>query len=446
MTFSKNAEKHCSLDAVERDRLSMDSNRYEIDLFELCGLIWQQKRIVLGVMIAALLLVTVYLLFVTPRFQAQSVLREVSAKDLDILNVAGLYEISQSEALRQVGSGLSSYALRYEFFKANPELFKRLNDGKGSLEQQFSYFNEQAFKVSRPDPKREPDAVPYVSISLTYPEGMDGPRIVNEFVQYVMSYRREQIRNDLLKLIDNRLETLSMRISASRAGYEINQEAKIAKLLEDKQLRQTKLEDEFQALRQQLKVHRMNRIAQLDEAIRIARQLNIQKPTTPSSLGEHHNELNGNVIWTEVNNQQFPLYFMGIKALQAERKALMERESDDFTEPRIAEIQKELALLQHNREVEMLRQRENKDLFLKDLAQWEEESAMLKAFMPDFSRIELARIDQPAILPFYPQHPKRLIIVAVGLVSGISLGIFAALVRVSILRTRALSQYKSSNT
>src|SRR5690606_41749285 len=83
------------------------------------------------------------------------------------------------------------------------------------------------------------------------------------------------------------------------------------------------------------------------------------------------------VIRTEVTNQEIPLYFMGTEALAAERDALANRESDDFIEPRIAEIQSELAMLENNREVEILQERDQEDLYLTDLAQLREEAARL---------------------------------------------------------------------
>ncbi|MBS7747019.1 hypothetical protein KIN06_16900, partial [Vibrio cholerae] len=67
---------------------------------------------------------------------------------------------------------------------------------------------------------------------------------------------------------------------------------------------------------------------------------------------------------TEVNNQQNPMYFLGVEALEAERSALLQRKSDDFSTNRIAQIAKELAMLKNNREIEVLNRRKNEDLFL----------------------------------------------------------------------------------
>ncbi|MGV8501972.1 chain-length determining protein, partial [Pseudomonas aeruginosa] len=64
-----------------------------------------------------------------------------------------------------------------------------------------------------------------------------------------------------------------------------------------------------------LKMVRDSRIQQLNEAIQIATRLGIVKPTTPGALGEVGQDGSRSVFRTEVNNQQIPLYFMGVDAL-----------------------------------------------------------------------------------------------------------------------------------
>ncbi|MDT4867655.1 G-rich domain on putative tyrosine kinase [compost metagenome] len=168
----------------------------------------------------------------------------------------------------------------------------------------------------------------------------------------------------------------------------------------------------------------------------IADQLGISKPTTPSALGENAREVQGSVIRTEVNNQQIPLYFMGSETLKAERAALRARRSDDFTEPKIAEIQANLSLLANNRQVEILKQRENEDLFFKNLVKLRGEKARLEELKVDFSRLQLVHVDQIATTPQDPVKPRKTLILAVGLVLGLMLGTSIALVRSVVLRSR----------
>jgi LPS O-antigen subunit length determinant protein (WzzB/FepE family) len=161
-------------------------------------------------------------------------------------------------------------------------------------------------------------------------------------------------------------------------------------------------------------------------------------------LGEGERVAQGNVIRTEVNNQQIPLYFMGSEALEAERNALLQRRSDDFTEPRIAQIAKELQLLANNRQIEVLNKRENEDLFLKDLAIWREEATRLRNLNVDVSSLKLVSIDQVALEPLRPIKPKKALILALGLVLGGMLGLFITLLR-NVLRRAPLRNHSSQS-
>lgn len=401
----------------------------EIDLVQLISSLWRQKTLIIVVTAIVGLIGLAYAMLAPRYFTVQSVLRPAAIKDLDELNHLGIYTLSPQQALAQVGAALDSYDNRLGFFREKQELFADLAQPGRSLEQTFEAFNNQAFKLLQPDSKKPEGATPFVGLQLTYPEGIRGVEVVNGFVQYSLNNVRQQIAADLDTLIGNRLSQLEKQMAAARANYDAGKEVQIAKLSEADALKRALLNDELAALRQQLKTRRDNRINQLNEAIRIATSLGITKPTTPSSLGAAQVSGQGSVIRTEVNNQQIPLYFMGSEALEAERKALSARRSDDFTEPRIAEIARELKLLEHNRKIEVLNSRENEDLFLKDLAGWREEAARLRALHFDTETLKLVAIDQNAVEPTRPIKPKKSLIVALALVLGGMLGMFIALMR-----------------
>ena len=280
-----------------------------------------------------------------------------------------------------------------------------------------------------------------MGIQISYPEDLDGVAITNGLVAYAINAERERIAADFQVVIANRLNTVERQIKAARANYEANKASSIAKLKEADSLKRAELQDELKALRQQLRTKRMNRIAQLDESIAIAKSLGISKPTTPAAMGDEGRAAQGqgSVIRTEVNNQQIPLYFMGTETLQAERDALKARSSDDFTEPRIAEIAKELKLLEQNRKIEVLKNRKDEDLFLKQLAQLREEKARFKGLDLDLSALTLVRVDQPAAKPLKPKEPKKVLIIAIGFMLGGMLGVFVALIR-SMLAKRSTKE------
>lgn len=401
----------------------------EIDLLELSRALWKQKALITAVTLLAGLIGLAYSVLVPRYYSVQSVLRPAAIKDLDELNHLGIYKLSPEEALAEVATALDSYDNRLSFFRNSQSLFAKLAQPGRSLEQTFESFNEEAFTLLQPDPKKTGRTTPFVGIKLIYPESINGVEVVNGFIEHSLDSVRQQITADLDTLIGNRLSQLEKDMAAARANYEASKDAEIARLSEADALKRAQLSDELTALRQELKTRRNDRINQLNEAIRIAKSLGITKPATPSSLGAPEVVAQGSVIRTEVNNQQIPLYFMGSEALEAERAALQARRSDDFTEPRIAQIARELKLLEHNRQIETLDSRKNEDLFLKGLAGWREEAARLRALDFDTAALRLVSIDQRAVAPSQPFKPQRAMIVALALTLGGVLGLFIALVR-----------------
>lgn len=408
----------------------------EIDLVELFRALWRQKLLIVAITAVVALIAAAYAFLATPYYQTRTYLRPVPQSSLDQLNETGIYELTPEEAINRVAGGLSSYDNRLDFFLKNQPLFDQIEKRGDSQEQTFAQFNEEAFEVLFPDPKRTDNRSAFVGLRLTYPEGMEGATVVNQFVAYVLELERREIAEDLDSLIGNRLASLEMKMEAQRASYSASKEAKIATLLEADALKRAELQDELTALRVELKTRRTNRIQQLNEAISIAASLGIQTPTSPSAMAD--SPRSGQVIRTEITNQEVPLYFMGTEALTAERDALSSRTSDDFIEPRIAEIQSELTLLQSNREVEILQEREGEDVYLTNLAELREEAARLKGIKLDIERLRLVRLDQPALQPLSPIKPKKTMILALGIVLGGMLGIFVALVRSLTTRNSAL--------
>lgn len=120
---------------------------------------------------------------------------------------------------------------------------------------------------------------------------------------------------------------------------------------------------------------------------------------------------------------------MGTEALEAEKNTLLARKNDDFTSNRIVEIQKELTLLEHNRQVEILKKRENEDLFLETLAEKLEQITQLQSLDIDLQRLQLVHVDQRAITPSQAIKPKKKFIVLGGFLVGAMLGIFIALIQ-----------------
>ncbi len=401
----------------------------EIDLIELFHAIWRQKKLIVGCTLLAGVLGAGYAFLAPKTYEVSSVLRPAAINELDALNRSEVYKLPPADALVKVGAQLDSYEARLGFFKDHEELFQTFKKPGQSLEQSFEEFNRNSVNLILPDPKKSDSLSSYIRLELQYPTDVDGVAILNGFVDYAIAAERQQVGADLKVIVNNRLSELKGKIDAARANYDTEKESKIAKLLEADRLKRAQLQDELSALRLQMKMERTNRLAELAEAITIAKSMGIRTPTTPSSMADATRSGSSQVMHTEVNTQKIPLYFMGTEALEAERSALQQRTSDDFTNTRIAEIGKELQLLESNREVEVLQKRGNEDIFLQDVEPLRAEVARLRSLNIDMSNLKLVTIDRRAQEPVAPIKPKKPLVIGLSLVGGLLLGMMIALIR-----------------
>ncbi|MEO8491505.1 Wzz/FepE/Etk N-terminal domain-containing protein [Pseudomonas sp.] len=407
----------------------------EIDLVALFQAVRQEKKLIVQVTSGFVFLAVAYAFLATQEYQVSSVLRPAAINELDALNRSEVYKLPPGEALLKLGASLESYETRLGFFRANQPLFREFERPGRTLEQSFEEFNRNSIRLILPDPKKSDSLSAYIGLEMNYPKGVDGVTILNSFVEYAITNERKQIAADLNVIIKNRLNEISGKFNAARASYETNKEAKIASLLEADNVKRARLQDELKALRAQIKTTRVDRIAQLSEAIGIARSLGISKPATPSSLGDTTRKGSNSVMRTEINNQPIPLYFMGVEALEAERRALAQRGSDDFSESRIAQIAKELQMLQSNREVEMLKRRENEDIFLAGVEPLRAEMVRLRNLNIDMDNLKLVSIDRAALEPLSAYKPKKALIIGGGFILGLIFGTALAVFR-SVLRKK----------
>lgn len=411
----------------------------EIDALAILESLWRQKGLIAAVAVFFGLLASIYAYSVKPEYEVSTILRPAPLNELDELNRSSVYSLSPGKALVRVGAALDSYETRLGYFRSNTELQAAFSESGRTPEQAFEAFNRSALKLVQPDPKKTNLLTSFIGLEMRYLQGVNGKIALNGLVQHAIDSERRQISEDLKVIISNRIKEVDAKLVEARVHYDSEKEAKIAVLLEADSLKRAELNDELKALRVQLKLRREDRIAQLNEAISIARSLGLKKPTTPSAMGRSEAEATGSVI-TEVNNQKVPLYFLGVDALEAEKYALRKRASDDFVDPRISKIQKELLLLRNNRHVQALQRRQNDELFVKGVESLRAERTRLMSISTDMSGLRLVSIDRLAVEPLNPIRPNKLLLVGLGLLFGGGMGCIIALIRYAFkIRRRELA-------
>jgi len=112
-------------------------------------------------------------------------------------------------------------------------------------EQCFEEFNRNSISLIVPDLKKAESLTAYIKLEMNYPRGVDGVKILNDFVQYALASERKQIAVDMDVIVKNRINEIAGKFSAARASYETDKEAKIASLLEADNLKRAQLLDEL---------------------------------------------------------------------------------------------------------------------------------------------------------------------------------------------------------
>ncbi|WP_230849547.1 MULTISPECIES: Wzz/FepE/Etk N-terminal domain-containing protein [Pseudomonas putida group] len=400
----------------------------EIDLFNVLRTIWRRRFLIAAVGGVCALVGAAVAYNITPVYEASTSLRPVALNQLDALNRSKIYSLPPAEALKRVGATLDSYTARLDFFRSRPDLIDAFQDEGQSVEQAFENFNRDALSVVLADPKKNDLLSDFVGLKMRYEKGVNGAAILNDFVDYAVERERSQLSSDMQIILANRLAEVDKKLNSAVSEYKAGNESRIARLEEADAIKRAQLNDELKALRVQLKLRREARLAELDEAISIARSLGLKKPSTPSLMADE-GSANSNVIRTEVNGRPVPLYFMGTEVLEAERAALRKRTSDDFVEPRIGQIRKELILLSTNRKVQAIRARASEAAFLEGIEGLRVERARLQAIDTQLQGLHLVNIDQRAVPANKPLKPRKTLIVLIAFIGGLLLGTLAALLR-----------------
>ncbi len=325
----------------------------EIDLFELWNGLVQEKWTIFLSFVVVVLLAAVYAFTATPVYQADSYLLPPPVEKVLPINefatVLGTKRQDPEALFTQFQKNLESrMTLKLIFDKYN--LIKIYNS---DLDQLSGVDKIQAEKTAFTDFIKD--------FSIKIPKG----NVVSK--QITVSLALPLSEQEVADLLNNVVKT-----AEERTIDEIYQE-----LVAERQSKINILKNRKFGIRQVAQDKRMDRIAQLDEAIRISQQLGIDKPVKERDFNA-------------------TLYLMGADFLIAEKAALESRKNDDAFIPGLRELQEDLHELKR-----------------------------LKIVKSGFGVMTL---DQAAIYGDKIK-PNKALILAVAGVLGLMLGVFIALIR-----------------
>lgn len=331
----------------ESKRLSGDG----IDVYELFARLWGQKLLIALVALVVTVLAATYAFLATPLYEAKLFNEPPSRNDVAALNYgrgggSGLSEIGPNDVYNVYLRHLHSESLRRDFFRKYYLPLVSPGGVDGSIDRWYKEF----YQVLRVVPVQGRENRFYVICQLSDP--VQAVEWVTRYVDMAV----DRAKSDILK------------------GAHGEAQAKA-----------DSIEREIAAQRETVQMLRNDRIAQLTEALRVARSVNLSNP--PIISNNLSSEMEGSLM-----------YMRGAKALEAELTNLHERNSDD---PFIAN----------------LRERQESLKFYRGL------TVLPEAF-------DVYWQDGVAESPDAPLKPRKAMIIIFGLLGGMVLGIATALVRI----------------
>ncbi|MGR3990979.1 LPS O-antigen chain length determinant protein WzzB [Pseudomonas sp. 1121_17] len=338
----------------ERERLRSAG---EIDLFELMEGVWRYRLLVVATALVVTGLAVTYAYLVTPLYESKVFVQPPRQNDIAQLNYgrgerSGLPVYTVKEVYGVYLRNLQSEALRRDFFREFYLPSVPAEQRAGLQDALYRRFHEVL--VQGPVSKESPDRF-FVMTTLPDPQ---------QAVDWSLRY---------------------LEMAGQRATREIIKDAQ-----SDILMMANDLDQQIAMARESARKQREDRIAQLTEALTIARAVNIEKPPIIS------NSLSAEV---SAGMDDSLTYMRGSKALEAEIKTLRSRTSDDA--------------------------------FIVNLRQRQEQLLLLRKFDIDPSAVQVYRQDGAVESPDLPIKPKKLLIIVFGLMLGVVLGfVFATLASV----------------
>ena len=348
----------------------------EIDLFELFQSLWQEKILIIVITGLVTVIALAYALMATPIYQTQASLVPPPAyavQDYNDGRTEAFRQITQGDKDSTLTSATKNFSVEdiYKFYLNNLKSLQLRNEF-------FEYVYVPTLSAEQQEKSRESLLKTFNSIlTVKQTDAKSNPNAYNVSV----------VLDDPVLAVEWVQQYIERAVNATKIELKRNIES-------EQKTRINAMQSQLQSLLDTAKKQREDQINLLKEALYVAESIGLEGPSSQSDKAS----LGGNRY---IDNDL--IYTRGAKTLRAQLDVLQKRTSD---EPFIAGF-REL-----NTQLELL-----------------------KAYTLDDSNVSVVQIDEAAEVPSAPIKPNKKLIVAIGIVLGGMLGVFAALIR-SMIRKR----------
>jgi len=393
----------------------------EIDLIELGEGLWAQRRLIAAITAGVTLLAALYALVATPTYEAVTELRPVTTSAISSLTENDLLPVSPQDAfdrtLRELNARTTQQKAAAEVL--GEDIANRLNTG--------NVFNVSSETEALRRNGQTGDYYTRAKVTAKHSNPETAATLANTLVHLANNATTATLIDELHSTAAARLANLEDEIERRREAARRETSMRIAQLREQDSIQRGRLQNRLDELRTTARKLRQDEVLRLQEALTIARKLDITEPRT-----DYQNVVNIDTTSRSISSDRgsnMPLYTLGTRWLEAEINALASRESDDHDTREIRELEQRLGELEVNAEIQALQKRDDFTPYIDGIsALLSNRSRLQSAMSSSFPDIRAVRIDRSAQPPESPIKPRRALILALAIVLGGMLGVFVALI------------------
>lgn len=435
---NSNADPSANVHPVKLQILSTDysGQKDEINLYELIQVLLRYKIYLVVITVVCTSFALFYSLSLPPVYKAELYVSPPDERDVVGLSVR---EGSSPQWLfKRFLKTLDSRLLRWQFFEKNDLVSKLIDKADSSVNPLVVFdtqFN-QLLSYEIPDKKKNRGgrSSDVVVVRLLAKDAELAASWLNDFAEFANTETVASVKKDIeVNLIrkKNEVKDEMRRLRLYTKKLRLDE---IQRLAEADNVKREKVETNIQALKRKSAKDTKDKIATLSESLKIAETLGIEQPTLMAST----KSINSPEL--TVNLQEMPAYTRGTNALTAELEAVKERENKEAFIAGLRDAERDLELLRKNPVIISLENRKSDDPYIDNLrnleSSYEHTVDLIKQVVSDTS-VRAAIIEQYAIVPDIRVSPNRKLIVLVGLLIGLSLGIFVVSILSILDRVRA---------
>ena len=414
------------------------SSHDEIDLFELMEYIWQGRFRIALVALLCILLGAVYAFTATQWFETSFKISPSKAESFFEVNSSELVKATPQKALQEVRQKLLSAENFKEFYLESILAQELLKLPENANKEQFAYsvfngrFEEVVMKTKKGDGK---PLSPLVEFKYTYPKLVEGDQLLAAYLSWSGALVKSEWVTTFNKTRENELLLNQKKMQKMLNEYNKDIEIKGVQSSESYKYKRIVLQDQLKALKDLLIKKNQQRVLVLSENISIAKRLGFKKPTTPADVKEIRSSSPVSSSGVEIINSEYsgldklPMYYRGYESLEAEKIELNNRKKDKFPSAAIVDMEKQLALLEKDREIEKLQNRETPQAFIKKYVALEKRNAHLSTLQIEVNNVALYKLDSKPMARQKSIKPKKLLILVLAAFVGLMMGTLLVLIQ-----------------